>query len=85
MRSGRPGLGESPYRSGGLVRQPRRSLPAENLLPRTSTPLGKYWCAAVGELSSHTPDETTTARRGISTPRRVLLDANPAADAVALI
>ena len=58
--------------------------PLKNWLPRTSTPPGKSWCEAVAELRSHAPDEMTTARPGISRPRRIL-DANPAADAVALL
>ena len=38
----------------------------------------------MGELIARPLAETTTARREISTPRRVLLNANPEADAVAL-
>ena len=40
--------------------------------------------AVMGELIAPSVAETTTARPGITKPRRVLLDASPVADALAL-
>ena len=58
--------------------------PLKNWLLSTSIPLGKSWCEAVAELRSHALDEITTASPGIPRPRRIL-DANPVADALALL